>query len=135
VLQCASVYCFEIGVSRKGVNWFMSLIDIVKKKYMKESLPAFNVGDVIKVHVKVKEGERVRIQNFEGTVIAKKHGQIEETFTVRKISHGVGVERVFPIHSPVIENIEVIRKGKVRRCKLYYLRGKVGKAAKVKELI
>ncbi|MDR1354061.1 MAG: 50S ribosomal protein L19 [Oscillospiraceae bacterium] len=113
----------------------MNLIDVVRKKYMKEALPTFAVGDTVRVSVKVKEGERVRIQVFEGVVIAKKHGQIEETFTVRKIAHGVGVERVFPIHSPFVENVEVTRKGKVRRCKLYYLRGRIGKAAKVKEAL
>lgn len=113
----------------------MNLIDIVKNKYMKQQISAFHVGDTVKVHVKIKEGERERIQVFEGVVIAKKHSKMEETFTVRKVSNGVGVERVFPIHSPVVADIEVVRKGKVRRGKLYYLRGKFGKAAKVKELI
>jgi large subunit ribosomal protein L19 len=113
----------------------MDLMEIVKKKQMKENAPVFNVGDTVKVHVKIKEGERARIQVFEGVVIAKEHGQVEKTFTVRKIAHGIGVERVFPLHSPVVENVEVSRKGKVRRCKLYYLRDRVGKAAKVKELM
>lgn len=112
----------------------MNLIDIIKQKYMKQQVPAFNVGDTVKVHVKIKEGERERIQVFEGVVIAKKHSKVEETFTVRKVSNGVGVERVFPVHSPVVADVEVVRKGKVKRGKLYYLRGKVGKAAKVKEL-
>ncbi len=100
---------------------------------MKEQLPQFNVGDTVRVHVKIKEGDRERIQAFEGTVIAKKHGGISETFTVRRLSHGCGVERVFPMHSPNVDKVEVIRKGRVRRSKLYYLRDRVGKAAKVKE--
>ena len=92
-------------------------------------------GDTVRVHLKVKEGNRERIQVFEGTVIAKKHGGIEETFTVRRISYGVGVEKVFPVHAPSIEKIELVRHGKVRRAKLYYLRDRVGKAAKVKEAL
>ena len=96
---------------------------------------ALAVGDTVRVHLKVKEGNRERIQIFEGTVIAKKHGGIEETITVRRISYGVGVEKVFPIHAPTIEKIETVRKGKVRRAKLYYLRDRVGKSAKVKERI
>ena len=97
--------------------------------------PVVTVGDTVRVHLKVKEGNRERIQVFEGTVIAKKHGGIEETITVRRISYGVGVEKVFPIHAPTIEKIETVRKGKVRRAKLYYLRDRVGKSAKVKERI
>ncbi len=100
---------------------------------LKSELPVVNVGDTVKVHVKIKEGERERIQLFEGTVIAKKHGGIAETFTVRRLAHGCGVERVFPIHSPHVEKVEIVRKGRVRRAKLYYLRDRVGKAAKVKE--
>jgi len=111
----------------------MDLMKAFNQKYMKSELPVANVGDTVRVHLKVKEGNRERIQVFEGTVIAKKHGGIEETFTVRRISYGVGVEKVFPIHSPVIERIETVRKGKVRRAKLYYLRDRVGKGAKVKE--
>ena len=91
------------------------------------------MGDTVRVHIKVKEGNRERIQVFEGTVIAKKHGGIEETFTARRISYGIGVEKVFPLHSPVIEKIETVRTGKVRRAKLYYLRDRVGKSAKIKE--
>lgn len=102
---------------------------------MKKEVPAFNVGDTIKVHVKIQEGDKSRIQIFEGTVIAKKHGGVNETFTVRRVAHGCGIERVFPLHSPVVEKVEVIRRGKVRRAKLYYLRDRVGKAAKVKEQI
>ncbi|MBQ8869662.1 MAG: 50S ribosomal protein L19, partial [Oscillospiraceae bacterium] len=92
-------------------------------------------GDTVKVHVKIKEGDRERIQVFEGTVIARKHSGVSETFTVRRVSYGVGVERVFPVHSPNIDKLEIVRKGKVRRGKLYYLRNRVGKAAKVKEQI
>ena len=93
------------------------------------------IGDTVRVHLKVKEGNRERIQVFEGTVIAKKHGGIEESFTVRRISYGVGVEKVFPVHAPSVEKIEVVRHGKVRRAKLYYLRNRVGKAAKIKEAL
>ena len=91
------------------------------------------IGDTVRVHVKVKEGSRERIQVFEGTVIAKKHGGIEETITVRRISYGIGVEKVFPIHSPTIDQVQIVRHGVVRRAKLYYLRDRVGKAAKVRE--
>ena len=101
---------------------------------MKKEPPKFNVGDTVRVGVRIKEGEKSRIQTFEGTVIAKKHGGIQETFTVRRLSHGVGVERVFPLHSPVVESVEVVREGRVRRGKLYYLRDRVGKAARVKEI-
>ena len=100
---------------------------------LKENPPAFSIGDTVRVGVRIKEGEKSRVQAFEGTVIAKKHGGIQETFTVRRMSHGVGVERVFPLHTPVVESVTVIREGKVRRSKLYYLRDRVGKAARVKE--
>lgn len=100
---------------------------------MKAEKPEFNVGDTVKVHVRVIEGKRERIQIFEGVVLKKQHGGVKETFTVRKISSGVGVERTFPVHSPKIEKVEVTRRGKVRRAKLNYLRDRVGKAAKVKE--
>lgn len=102
---------------------------------LKSEMPEINIGDTVRVHVKIVEGERHRIQAFEGTVIARKHGGIAETFTVRRVSYGVGVERVFPIHSPNVDKVEVIRRAKVRRAKLYYLRDKVGKAAKVKQQI
>ena len=111
----------------------MDLMQAFSSKYQKEAPPAANVGDTVRVHIRVKEGNRERIQVFEGTVIAKKHGGIEETITVRRISYGVGVEKVFPVHSPSIDTIEVVRSGDVRRAKLYYLRGRVGKGAKVKE--
>ena len=99
---------------------------------IKAEKPQFNVGDTVRVDVRIKEGERERIQAFEGTVIAKKHGGVAETFTVRRVSYGVGIERVFPINSPFVEKVTVVRKGKVRRAKLFYLRGRTGKAAKVK---
>ena len=111
-------------------------MDIMKQftdKYVKAEPPVANVGDTVRVSIRVKEGSRERTQVFEGTVIAKKHGGIEESFTVRRISYGVGVEKVFPLHAPTIEKVETVRKGKVRRAKLYYLRDRVGKAAKVKE--
>ena len=100
---------------------------------IKENKPQFEVGDTVRVSVRIKEGDKERIQAFEGTVIAKKHGGIEETVTVRRVSYGIGVEKVFPVHSPSIDHFEVVRNGKVRRAKLYYLRGRVGKGAKVKE--
>lgn len=111
----------------------MDLMQQFVDKYKKNEAPTANVGDTVRVHIKVKEGSRERIQVFEGTVIAKKHGGIEETITVRRMSYGVGVEKVFPVHAPTVEKIETVRKGKVRRAKLYYLRDRVGKAAKVKE--
>jgi len=110
----------------------MDLIKELTKSQIKE-VPAINIGDTVKVHVKVKEGARERIQVFEGIVIAKKHGGIEETVTVRRVSYGVGVEKVFPVNSPIIDKFEVVRHGVVRRAKLYYLRNRVGKAAKVRE--
>ena len=112
----------------------MDLIKSFENEQLKSELTPFNVGDTIKVHVKVKEGNRERIQVFEGIVIKKQGGSSRETFTVRKISYGVGVERTFPVHSPKIDKIEVTRKGKVRRAKLFYLRDRTGKATKVKEL-
>ena len=111
----------------------MDLMQAFNNKYLKAEPPVAEVGDTVRVHVHIKEGNRERIQVFEGTVIAKKHGGIEETITVRRISYGVGVEKVFPVHSPSIDKIEVVRNGAVRRAKLYYLRGRVGKGAKVKE--
>ena len=111
----------------------MNLIDELNKEALQKETPQVSVGDTVRVHVKVREGSRERIQVFEGTVIAKKHGGIQETITVRRISYGVGVEKVFPLHSPTIDAIEVVRHGAVRRAKLYYLRGRVGKSAKIKE--
>ena len=111
----------------------MDLIQTLNEQYMKPELPAMNVGDTVRVTLRVKEGNRERTQAFEGTIIAKKHGGIQDTITVRRISYGVGCEKVFPVHSPSIVSVETTRKGKVRRAKLYYLRDRVGKAAKVKE--
>ncbi|MBQ6205551.1 MAG: 50S ribosomal protein L19 [Oscillospiraceae bacterium] len=111
----------------------MDLIAELNKQELARELPQVAVGDTVRVHVKVKEGSRERIQVFEGIVIARKHGGIGETITVRRISYGVGVEKVFPLHSPSIETIQVVRRGVVRRAKLYYLRGRVGKRAKIKE--
>ena len=113
----------------------MDLIKALNEKQLQNDVPQVEVGDTVRVHVKVKEGARERVQVFEGTVIAKKHGGINETITVRRISYGVGCEKVFPVHSPTIVSVETVRRGKVRRAKLYYLRDRVGKRAKVKELI
>ena len=113
----------------------MDALKIISEGSIKAEKPQFNVGDTVRVDVRIKEGERERIQAFEGTVIAKKHGGVAETFTVRRLSHGCGVERVFPLHSPNVDKVEVIRQGRVRRAKLYYLRDRVGKAAKVKSRI
>lgn len=113
----------------------MDALKLINQSSLKKEAPVVNVGDTVKVHVLIKEGEKERIQVFEGTVIAKKHGGVAETFTVRRVSYGVGVERVFPIHSPRVAKVELVRRGKVRRAKLYYLRDRVGKAAKVKERI
>lgn len=111
----------------------MEIIKAIEQEQLKSDLPKFSAGDTVKVHIRVKEGKRERIQIFEGVVLKRQNGGVRETFTVRKISFGVGVEKIFPVHSPSIEKIEVIRKGKVRRAKLNYLRDRVGKAAKVKE--
>ena len=113
----------------------MDLIKAFTSEQLKKEVPELKIGDTVRVHNKIKEGTRERIQLFEGTVIARHGGGISETFTVRRISYGVGVEKTFPIHSPNVEKVETIRHGKVRRAKLYYLRGRVGKASKVKELI
>ncbi|MBR1749500.1 MAG: 50S ribosomal protein L19 [Ruminococcus sp.] len=113
----------------------MDALKLISNSSLKEEVPVLNVGDTVRVHVRIKEGDKSRIQVFEGTIIAKKHGGINETFTVRRVAHGCGIERVFPVHSPVVEKVDVVRSGKVRRAKLYYLRNRVGKAAKVKEAI
>lgn len=113
----------------------MDALKLIAQDSLKAEIPVVEIGNTVKVHVKIKEGERERIQLFEGTVIAKQHGGISETFTVRRMSHGVGVERVFPIHSPTVDKVEIVRKGKVRRGKLYYLRNRQGKAAKLKEIL
>ena len=113
----------------------MDLIKTLTANYMKPELPQMNIGDTVRVTLRVKEGSRERNQVFEGTIIARKHGGINETITVRRISYGVGCEKVFPVHSPSIVKVETVRRGKVRRAKLYYLRNRLGKAAKVKEKV
>lgn len=110
----------------------MNMIDVIEKESMRENAPQVNVGDTVKVFVKIKEGDKERLQAYEGLVISKKNGGVRETFTVRRISYGVGVERTFPVHSPLIDHVEVVRKGSPRRAKLYYIRKLTGKAAKVK---
>lgn len=110
-----------------------TLIDELTREQLKQDIPQFDPGDTVRVHVKVREGERERIQVFEGVVLKRRASGIQETFTVRRISHGIGVERCFPLHSPLVDRIEVVRRGKVRRAKLYYLRDRVGRAARVKE--
>ena len=111
----------------------MDLLKAFTNEQLKENAPVLNVGDTVKIHNKIKEGNRERIQMFEGTIIAKNGGGISETFTVRRVSYGVGVEKTFPVHSPNVEKVDIIRRGKVRRAKLYYLRDRVGKSSKVKE--
>ena len=110
----------------------MDVLSSVTNEYMKSDIPAFNVGDTVKVHVKIKEGNRERIQIFEGFVLKRQGGGIGETFTVRRIASGVGVEKTFPIHSPLVEKIEVVRRGRVRRARLHYMRQRTGKSAKIK---
>ena len=111
----------------------MDLLKAFTNEQLKENAPVLNVGDTVKIHNKIKEGNRERIQMFEGTIIAKNGGGISETFTVRRVASGVGVEKTFPVHSPNVEKVDIIRRGKVRRAKLYYLRDRVGKSSKVKE--
>jgi len=113
----------------------MDLLKAFTEEQLKKELPRFEIGDTVKVYIKIVEGARTRTQIFEGTVIAKRNSGISETFTVRRVSYGVGTEKTFPLHSPVVQNVTVERRGKVRRAKLYYLRGRVGKRAKVKERI
>ena len=113
----------------------MDALKLISNSSLKTEVPVLNIGDTVKVHVRIAEGDKSRIQVFEGTIIAKKHGGINETFTVRRVAHGCGIERVFPVHSHVVEKVEIVRSGRVRRAKLYYLRDRVGKAAKVKEAI
>ena len=113
----------------------MDIIKAIESEFKKENVGTFNIGDTVDVHVKIKEGNRERIQVFTGTVIKRQNAGLNETFTVRKISNGIGVERTFPVHSPKIDKVEVKREGKVRRAKLYYLRDRVGKAAKTKEKV
>lgn len=111
----------------------MNRLDSIEKAQLKDNIPAFQPGDTLRVHVRIKEGNKERLQAFEGICIARKHGGVRETVTVRKVSFGVGVERIFPLHATVIDHIDVVRRGKVRRAKLYYLRDLRGKAARIKE--
>ena len=113
----------------------MDKLQAFASEQLKENVPSIEIGDTVKIHNRIKEGTRERIQSFEGTVIARHGGGINETFTVRRISYGVGVEKIFPIHSPNVEKVEFVRHGKVRRAKLYYLRDKVGKKSKLKEVL
>jgi len=119
---------------REGGTVMNEIIRSIEAKQIRSDMPAFNVGDTVRVWVKVVEGNRERLQAFEGTVIAKRNGGVRETFTVRRVSYGIGVERTFPIHSPRVDHVDLIRHGKVRRAKLYYLRNLQGKAAKIKEV-
>lgn len=125
----------QVGQERRKSreDFEMDALKLMAADSLKETTPVFEIGDTIRVDVKIREGERERIQAFEGTVIAKKGSGVAETFTVRRVSYGVGVERVFPLHSPNVAAVKVVRRGKVRRSKLYYLRDRVGKASKVKE--
>ena len=131
-----TVLCNSVRMSdifKEGLT--MDKIEAFVNEQLKENVPEFNVGDTVRVHNRIKEGAKTRIQMYEGTVIAKRGGGISATFTVRRVSYGCGVEKTFPIHSPNVEKVEVIRRGSVRRAKLFYLRDRVGKAAKVKEKI
>jgi large subunit ribosomal protein L19 len=112
----------------------MDLVKVIESEQLRKDIPDFNVGDTVKVYVKVVEGNRERVQLYEGVVMKRQGGGLSETFTVRRISYGIGVERTFPLHSPRLDKIEVVRRGKIRRAKLNYLRGRVGKAAKIKEI-
>ena len=112
----------------------MTLVEMVEQPYLKSDIPPFRIGDTVKVYVKIKEGDKERVQMYEGVVIARKGQGLTETFTVRRMAYGVGVERTFPVHSPKLEKIEIARRGKVRRAKLYYLRERTGKAARIKEM-
>jgi large subunit ribosomal protein L19 len=121
------------GVTGRKGGVALNILEALEKEQMRSDIPDFRPGDTVRVHVKVIEGNRERIQVFEGTVIGRRGRGINETFTVRRVSYGVAVERIFPVHSPRIERIEVVRHGRVRRAKLYYLRGRAGKAARIKE--
>src|SRR5664280_1262157 len=122
-----------MNIYRTRRNTKMDLVKAIEQDNLRNSFPEVSIGDYVKVHLKIKEGARERIQIFEGSVIARKGGGLSETMTVRRVSYGVGVERILPVHSPKIDKIEIVRKGRVRRAKLYYLRDRVGKAAKITE--
>jgi len=131
-----AVRCVSLGyherLGKEGGNNNMDIMTAIAQEYIKSDIPKFNIGDTVKVHIKIKEGTRERIQIFEGFVLKRQNGGVNETFTVRRIASGVGVEKTFPLHSPKIDKIEVVRKGKVRRAKLNYMRQRTGKAAKIK---
>ncbi len=129
--QSSAKLCMNVRI----LGGVMDKIQAFVNEQLKESVPTLNIGDTVKVHNKIKEGTRERVQLFEGTIIAKHGGGISETFTVRRVAYGCGVEKTFPVHSPNVEKVEIVRSGKVRRAKLYYVRDRVGKAAKVKEKI
>lgn len=131
--QSSAMLCMNVLCKRRSQK--MGKLEAFVSEQLKTEVPQFEVGDTIKVHNRIKEGNRERIQLFEGTVIAKHGGGISETFTVRRVAYGCGVEKTFPIHSPNVEKVEVVRRGRVRRAKLFYLRDRVGKSAKVKEKI
>jgi len=116
-----------------GQEMGMTLLEMIEREQMRTDIPAFQSGDTVKVHVKIREGDKERIQVFEGVVIRHHRGRMGATFTVRKVSYGVGVERIFPLHSPQIDKIEVLRRGRTRRSRLYYLRSRIGKAARIRE--
>lgn len=118
---------------KEGVKQMSNVIKAIEQEQIRTDIPELKIGNTVKVYLKVKEGNRQRIQMFEGTIIRRNGGGLSETFTVRKLSYGVGVEKIFPVHSPVIEKVEIVRVGKIRRAKLYFLRDRVGKAAKLKE--
>ena len=126
---------FAVILLQKRINKVNTVIKAIEQEYMKKEPPKFDIGDTVKVWVKVVEGNRERLQAFEGVVIAKRSGSVRETFTVRRVSFGVGIERIFPLHSPRIDRVDVMRHGRVRRAKLYYLRNLSGKAAKIDEKI
>lgn len=127
-------FCCERLVNKGEKVKMSNVIDVIEKEQMRTDLPIIRIGDTVKVFVKIKEGTKERLQAYEGVVIAKQNGGLRETFTVRRISYGVGVERIFPIHSPKIDHVEIVRHGKVRRAKLYYLRDRVGRSARLKEV-
>jgi len=123
------------ALGRKEDNLLSTIIEQLEKEQLRDNLAPFNIGDTIRVYAKIVEGAKERVQMFQGTVIKRQNGGIRETFTVRRVSYGIGVEKTWPLHSPRLEKIEVVRRGKVRRAKLYYLRDRVGKKAKVKEIM
>jgi len=130
----AGIWSVKMNIYEGKENKPMNLIQAIESEQLRKDIPDFKVGDTVKVWVKIVEGTRERLQAFEGTVMARRNGSTRETFTVRRLSYGVGVERTFPVHSPKLDRIEIVRRGRVRRAKLYYLRNRVGKSAKIKEL-